>query len=83
MHRAFVRMVRRHTSCMARDLQSGSAIRRRAARPISSCSRIRRHLYELSKDEEHGGNAPDDSHLGLVIYVPPGDPLDGRTTSVC
>ncbi|MCX4148812.1 alkaline phosphatase family protein [Paraburkholderia madseniana] len=23
-----------------------------------------------AKDEEHGGNAPDDSHLGLVIYVP-------------
>ncbi|MEX3859068.1 alkaline phosphatase family protein [Paraburkholderia sp. BR10923] len=23
-----------------------------------------------SKDEEHGGNAPDDSHLGLVMYVP-------------
>jgi hypothetical protein len=23
-----------------------------------------------TKDEEHGGNAPDDSHLGLVIYVP-------------
>ncbi|CAB3776517.1 hypothetical protein LMG28614_00230 [Paraburkholderia ultramafica] len=23
-----------------------------------------------SKDEEHGGNAPDDSHLGLVVYMP-------------
>jgi arylsulfatase A-like enzyme len=23
-----------------------------------------------AKDEEHGGNAPDDSHLGLVIYTP-------------
>jgi len=23
-----------------------------------------------TKDEEHGGNAPDDNHLGLVIYVP-------------
>lgn len=23
-----------------------------------------------SKDAEHGGNAPDDSHLGLVVYVP-------------
>ncbi len=23
-----------------------------------------------AKDEEHGGNAPDDSHLGLVVYVP-------------
>jgi predicted AlkP superfamily pyrophosphatase or phosphodiesterase len=23
-----------------------------------------------SKDEEHGGNAPDDSHLGLVVSVP-------------
>lgn len=23
-----------------------------------------------TKDEEHGGNAPDDSHLGLVVYVP-------------
>ncbi|MCC8395428.1 alkaline phosphatase family protein [Paraburkholderia sp. MMS20-SJTR3] len=23
-----------------------------------------------SKDEEHGGNSPDDSHLGLVVYVP-------------
>ncbi|NYH25925.1 alkaline phosphatase family protein [Paraburkholderia bryophila] len=23
-----------------------------------------------AKDEEHGGNAPDDSHLGLVVYMP-------------
>ncbi len=29
-------------------------------------------IYTSSKkkDEEHGGNAPDDNHLGLVVYVP-------------
>ncbi|WP_310075341.1 alkaline phosphatase family protein [Paraburkholderia graminis] len=29
-------------------------------------------IYTTStkKDEEHGGNAPDDSHLGLVVYMP-------------
>lgn len=31
-----------------------------------------------SKDEEHGGNAPDDSHLGLVVYEP-GQRHAGRT----
>jgi arylsulfatase A-like enzyme len=28
------------------------------------------YTSSTSKDEEHGGNAPDDSHLGLVVYVP-------------
>ncbi|WP_233809038.1 alkaline phosphatase family protein [Paraburkholderia sp. HP33-1] len=28
------------------------------------------YTSSMSKDEEHGGNAPDDSHLGLVVYVP-------------
>ncbi|WP_233837275.1 alkaline phosphatase family protein [Paraburkholderia sp. ZP32-5] len=28
------------------------------------------YTSSTSKDEEHGGNAPDDSHLGLVMYVP-------------
>ena len=28
------------------------------------------YTSSTAKDEEHGGNAPDDSHLGLVIYVP-------------
>ncbi|MFC0400847.1 alkaline phosphatase family protein [Paraburkholderia rhizosphaerae] len=28
------------------------------------------YTTSTSKDEEHGGNAPDDSHLGLVVYVP-------------
>ncbi|MFP3568419.1 alkaline phosphatase family protein [Paraburkholderia sp. SIMBA_030] len=31
-----------------------------------------------TKDEEHGGNAPDDSHLGLVVYMP-GAHHAGRT----
>ncbi|WGS54911.1 alkaline phosphatase family protein (plasmid) [Paraburkholderia sp. D15] len=28
------------------------------------------YTSSTAKDEEHGGNAPDDSHLGLVVYVP-------------
>ncbi len=28
------------------------------------------YTSSTSKDEEHGGNAPDDSHLGLVVYTP-------------
>ncbi|KAA1011054.1 alkaline phosphatase family protein [Paraburkholderia panacisoli] len=28
------------------------------------------YTSSTSKDEEHGGNAPDDSHLGLVVSVP-------------
>jgi predicted AlkP superfamily pyrophosphatase or phosphodiesterase len=28
------------------------------------------YTSSTKKDEEHGGNAPDDSHLGLVVYVP-------------
>ena len=28
------------------------------------------YTASTSKDEEHGGNAPTDSHLGLVMYVP-------------
>jgi arylsulfatase A-like enzyme len=28
------------------------------------------YTSSTSKDEEHGGNAPNDSHLGLVLYVP-------------
>ncbi|MGY6125928.1 alkaline phosphatase family protein [Paraburkholderia strydomiana] len=39
-------------------------------------------IYTTStkKDEEHGGNAPDDSHLGLVVYMP-GAPGAGRELS--
>ena len=39
-------------------------------------------IYTTStkKDEEHGGNAPDDSHLGLVVYMP-GAPGAGREVS--
>nr|WP_236572510.1 alkaline phosphatase family protein [Burkholderia sp. 8Y] len=36
------------------------------------------YTSSTSKDEEHGGNAPDDSHLGLVVYVP-GERHAGRT----
>ncbi|GAB2914225.1 alkaline phosphatase family protein [Paraburkholderia jirisanensis] len=36
------------------------------------------YTSSTSKDEEHGGNAPDDSHLGLVVYVP-GEHRAGRT----
>jgi hypothetical protein len=28
------------------------------------------YTSSTSKDEEHGGNAPDDSHLGLIVSVP-------------
>ncbi|BAO90336.1 alkaline phosphatase family protein [Caballeronia cordobensis] len=28
------------------------------------------YTSSTTKDEEHGGNAPDDNHLGLVMYVP-------------
>jgi predicted AlkP superfamily pyrophosphatase or phosphodiesterase len=28
------------------------------------------YTSSTAKDEEHGGNAPNDSHLGLVVYVP-------------
>lgn len=38
-----------------------------------------------TKDEEHGGNAPDDSHLGLVVYLPgeghAGSTIDDRVTT--
>jgi arylsulfatase A-like enzyme len=36
------------------------------------------YTSSTSKDEEHGGNAPDDSHLGLVVYVP-GEHHAGRS----
>lgn len=35
------------------------------------------YTSSTKKDEEHGGNAPDDSHLGLVVYVP-GAPHAGQ-----
>ncbi|WP_277183550.1 alkaline phosphatase family protein [Caballeronia sp. BR00000012568055] len=28
------------------------------------------YTSSTSKDEEHGGNAPDDNHLGLIVYAP-------------
>lgn len=45
------------------------------------------YTSSTKKDEEHGGNAPDDSHLGLVVYVPGahgGETVDDRvlTTQV-
>ncbi|WP_374729090.1 alkaline phosphatase family protein [Caballeronia ptereochthonis] len=36
------------------------------------------YTSSTAKDEEHGGNAPDDSHLALVVYVP-GARQAGRT----
>ncbi|MGH8779924.1 alkaline phosphatase family protein [Paraburkholderia sp.] len=36
------------------------------------------YTSSTAKDEEHGGNAPDDSHLGLVVYIP-GEGHAGRT----
>lgn len=38
------------------------------------------YTSSTSKDEEHGGNAPDDSHLGLVVSFA-GLPHAGRTMS--
>lgn len=39
------------------------------------------YTTSTTKDEEHGGNAPGDSHLGLVVYVP-GAHAAGRTIDV-
>ena len=36
------------------------------------------YTSSASKDEEHGGNAPDDGHLGLIVYAP-GVKHAGRT----
>ncbi len=38
------------------------------------------YTSSTSKDEEHGGNAPDDSHLGLIVSVP-GPHAHGRVVA--